>query len=49
MVTHNLRQGLDLSSRLAIQVRGRFAWEGARADPDLEGFERLYHEVVEAA
>jgi heme exporter protein A len=47
MVTHNLRQGLEMSSRLAIQVGGRFAWEASRDDVDPDGFERLYHDVVE--
>jgi len=47
MVTHNLAQGLELSSRVAIQVRGRFAWEGRRTDLDGDGFERFYHRVVE--
>ena len=47
MVTHNLRQGLELATRVAIQVAGRFAWEGPRAGIDADSFERRYHEVVE--
>lgn len=47
MVTHNLAEGLALSTRVAIQVRGRFRWEGARVAVDADGFERLYHEVVD--
>jgi heme exporter protein A len=47
MVTHNLRQGLELANRVAIQVRGRLAWEGAREGIDTDGFERFYHRVVE--
>jgi heme ABC exporter ATP-binding subunit CcmA len=47
MVTHNLTQGLELANRVAIQVRGRFAWEGPRAGIDADGFERFYHGVVE--
>lgn len=47
MVTHNLTQGLELATRVAIQVRGRFAWEGARADLDAGAFEHFYHRVVE--
>lgn len=47
MVTHNLTQGLELASRVAIQVGGRFAWEGAREGIDVAGFERFYHQVVE--
>lgn len=49
MVTHDLTQGLEMSSRLAIQVRGRFAWEGDRASVEADGFETFYHDVVEAA
>lgn len=48
MVTHNLTQGLELATRVAIQVRGRFAWEGRREDVEVGGFEAHYHEVVEA-
>lgn len=49
MVTHDLTQGLEMSSRLAIQVRGRFAWEGDRASVEADGFEAFYHDVVGAA
>jgi heme exporter protein A len=47
MVTHNLKEGLQLATRVAIQVAGRFAWEEAvgRIDPD--DFEHQYHRVVE--
>jgi heme exporter protein A len=47
MVTHNLAEGLALATRAAIQVRGRFAWEGARRDVEADSFERLYHDVVD--
>lgn len=47
MVTHNLTQGLELANRIAIQVRGRFAWEGRRGEVDADAFEHLYHLVVE--
>ena len=47
MVTHNLAEGLALSTRAAIQVRGRLAWEGSRGQVDESGFERLYHSVVD--
>ena len=47
MVTHNLTQGLRMATRIAVQVRGRFAWEGARSDVDAAGFEAFYHRVVE--
>ncbi len=48
MVTHTLAQGLELSNRLAIQVAGRFAWEGARDEVDPAEFEHFYHQVVES-
>jgi heme exporter protein A len=48
MVTHNLKEGLELATRVAIQVSGRFAWEGSRGAFDAPGFERHYHAVVEA-
>lgn len=47
LVTHNLSKGLNLADRVAIQVRGRFAFEddrGALPDRPFEGF---YREVVE--
>lgn len=47
MVTHNLTQGLELANRVAIQVRGRFAWEGTRDEIDPDAFEHFYHRVVE--
>ncbi|HUF75571.1 MAG TPA: heme ABC exporter ATP-binding protein CcmA [Longimicrobiales bacterium] len=47
MVTHNLTEGLALATRVAIQVAGKLAWEGAGAEIDRDGFERHYHEVVE--
>ena len=47
MVTHNLTQGLELSNRIAIQVRGRFAWYGMRSEVRPEDFEHFYHRVVE--
>lgn len=48
MVTHNLTQGLELADRVAIQVRGRLAWEARREEIRAEEFEHRYHEVVEA-
>ncbi|MDP2958030.1 MAG: heme ABC exporter ATP-binding protein CcmA [Longimicrobiales bacterium] len=47
MVTHNLTQGLELANRIAIQVRGRFAWEGLRDEVEADAFEHFYHRVVE--
>lgn len=48
MVTHNLTQGLELANRVAIQVRGRFAWEGLRDEVEADAFEHVYHRVVES-
>ena len=49
MVTHNLREGLEMATRVAIQVAGRFAWHGRIESVDRrEDFELHYHEVVEA-
>lgn len=47
MVTHNLREGLAMATRLAVQVSGRFAWEGPNEGLGREDFERHYHDVVE--
>lgn len=47
MVTHNLREGLEMATRIAIQVSGRFAWEGALQGAGWEDFESHYHRVVE--
>jgi len=47
MVTHNLTEGLQLATRVAIQVAGRMAWEGPISAVELDGFETFYHQVVE--
>lgn len=47
MVTHNLTEGLELATRVAIQVAGRLAWEGPIGTIERDGFEAFYHEVVE--
>ncbi len=47
MVTHNLREGLELATRVAIQVSGRFVWESPAEHLDRDAFERRYHDVVE--
>jgi heme exporter protein A len=47
MVTHNLHEGLQLATRVAIQVSGRLAWEGPTGEIASDGFETFYHEVVE--
>lgn len=47
LVTHNLTQGLELAGRAAIQVRGRFAWEGRTSDVPAHEFEVFYQETVD--
>jgi heme exporter protein A len=46
LVTHNLTQGLEIADRAAIQVRGRFAWEGRTSDVRVHEFEVFYQETV---
>lgn len=47
LVTHNLRQGLELADRVAIQVRGRFVTVEERGQIDANGFGSLYRATVE--
>jgi heme exporter protein A len=47
LVTHNLSQGLEIADRAAIQVRGRFAWEGRTSDVRVHEFEVFYQETVD--
>ena len=47
LVTHNLTQGLELADRVAIQARGRFAWEGRSTDVQARDFEGFYRETVD--
>jgi len=47
MATHDLEQGLQLASRVAILSGGRLAHEGRAAGLDAAGFRRLYMDVVE--
>ena len=46
MVTHNLHEGLEMATRIAVQVAGRFAWEGSRLDAG-DDFQLEYHRIVE--
>ena len=46
MVTHNLHEGLEMATRVAVQVGGRFAWEGTRREAG-DDFELAYHRIVE--
>ena len=47
LVTHNLTQGLELADRAAIQVRGRFVWEGWTSEVSVHDFEVFYQDVVD--
>jgi heme exporter protein A len=47
LVTHNLRQGLELADRVAIQVRGRFVTVEERGQIDANRFDSLYRATVE--
>jgi len=46
MVTHNMKQGYDASSRLAIIKRGQIVFNDAKANVTLEQFEHVYTEAV---
>ncbi len=49
LVTHNLKQGLELADLVAIQVQGRFSSIVNAADLDQAGVEAWYHATVEAS
>ena len=46
MVTHNLREGLELGTRVAIMDRGRFLFDEPAAGLTCDALERTYHDVV---
>lgn len=46
MVTHNIKQGYDASSRLAIIRRGQLVFDQKKADISLGDFEHAYTEAV---
>lgn len=47
LVTHQLTEGVRLADRVAIQVRGRFAFLGPRDDLPEGSEERFYQDIVE--
>lgn len=47
LITHNLGEGLDLSSRIVIMNRGQVVYRAARDEVDETGFESLYFRTVE--
>jgi heme exporter protein A len=46
LVTHNLSEGLELADRVAVQVRGRFIHQEARAGIREADFARFYIKLV---
>ncbi|PLX70258.1 MAG: sodium ABC transporter ATP-binding protein [Denitrovibrio sp.] len=46
MVTHNMKQGFDASSRLAIIRRGKLVFDEKRDNVTLDEFEHVYTEAV---
>ncbi|ADD67132.1 ABC transporter related protein [Denitrovibrio acetiphilus DSM 12809] len=46
MVTHNMKQGYDAASRLAIIRRGKLVFDKKKSDISLTEFERSYTEAV---
>jgi heme exporter protein A len=49
LVTHNLAQGLELATRVVVQVAGRWVSDEPRVAVDAAGFERVYRERVAGA
>lgn len=49
LVTHNLRQGLELADRVAVMARGGIAFLEPRDRLDATDFEHRYHRIVEEA
>ncbi len=48
LITHNLREGLELCSRAVIQHRGRLVLEASPDELEMAHFENLYLQTVEA-
>jgi heme exporter protein A len=46
MVTHNIKQGYDASSRLAIIRRGQIVFDRKKSDISIDEFEHAYTEAV---
>jgi heme exporter protein A len=49
LVTHQLREGVELADRVAIQAAGRFVFLGARETLPPDDAERFYRDAVEGA
>ena len=48
LITHNLAEGLELSTRVVIQHRGQIVFHATDPDLDKSDFERLYFQAVES-
>jgi len=46
MVTHHLDEGLEVSTRVSIMSRGRFAFESPTRDLSHAGMQRVYQDVI---
>jgi heme exporter protein A len=46
LTTHNLEQGLEMCSRMAILNRGRVAWQGGCSETDLPALREIYREAT---
>ncbi|MBI5788242.1 MAG: heme ABC exporter ATP-binding protein CcmA [Candidatus Schekmanbacteria bacterium] len=46
MITHNLQRGVEIGTRLAIQVKGQIVFNEYQHQVDLAGFEELYFKYV---
>lgn len=47
LVTHNIREGLQLCNRVLIQNRGRIVYRAPRDELDEESLEKIYFEKIE--
>jgi ABC-type multidrug transport system ATPase subunit len=46
LTTHNLEQGLEMCTRIAILHRGRLAWQGSRSETDLAAMREIYRDAT---
>lgn len=46
LTTHNLEQGLEMCTRIAILHRGRLAWQGLRSETDLLAMREIYRDAT---
>jgi heme exporter protein A len=46
LTTHNLEQGLEMCDRAAVLHKGKLAWEGTRAEIDLDSMKEIYRQAT---